>query len=79
MTKHSWGPAALVAGLFTFAQVGLAGAAAPHRYVLVVAHNQSNDAGVKALRFADDDGVRYFEFFRLSTDRVALLLQAPPC
>jgi hypothetical protein len=55
------------------ALTGAAGASSsPHRYVLVVAHNQSNDPGVKALRYADDDGVRYFEFFKLSTDRVAL-------
>jgi hypothetical protein len=60
-----------LAGLM--ALTGVAGAASsPHRYVMVVAHNQSNDPGVKALRYADDDGVRYFEFFKLSTDRVAL-------
>lgn len=51
---------------------GVADAAGTHRYVLVVANNQSNDPGVAPLRFADDDGVRYYEFFRLGTDRVAL-------
>lgn len=45
---------------------------APRRYVMVIANNQSNDPGVKPLRYADDDGVGYFEFFRLSTERVVL-------
>jgi len=43
-----------------------------HRYVLIVANNRSLDPGVSPLRFADDDGARYWELFRLTTDRVAL-------
>jgi hypothetical protein len=46
--------------------------AEPRRYVMIIAHNRSLDPGVAPLRFADDDGARYFELFKLITDRVAL-------
>jgi hypothetical protein len=67
-------PAALAVG------VVLAGAlverlparAETRRYVMIVAHNRSLDPGVAPLRYADDDGARYFELFKLITDRVAL-------
>lgn len=51
---------------------GSALAATPQRYVMIVAYNNSQDEGVRPLRYADDDGVRYFELFRMSSDRVAL-------
>ena len=47
-------------------------------YVLVVAHNRSVDATVKPLRFADDDGARYWELFSGWSQRVALLSVLDP-
>lgn len=41
-------------------------------YVLIVANNHSLDKGVKPLRFADDDALRYYELFGLVSDRVEL-------
>lgn len=49
-----------------------AAAEGSHRYVLIIANNRSLDPGVSPLRYADDDGARYFELFRLTSDRVAL-------
>ena len=43
------------------------------RYTLIVAHNQSVDAGVKPLRYADDDGARYYELFSQLSDETTLL------
>jgi hypothetical protein len=43
------------------------------RYAIIVANNRSLDPGVRTLRYADDDGVRYYELFRMETDKVALL------
>jgi hypothetical protein len=43
-------------------------------YVLIVAANRSLDPGVRPLRFADDDGARYYELFaRARPQRIALL------
>ncbi|MFP4600013.1 MAG: caspase family protein [Persicimonas sp.] len=42
-------------------------------YALIVANNSSVDAGVKPLRFADDDGARYFEMFDSLADHTRLL------
>ncbi|MCA9668621.1 MAG: caspase family protein [Myxococcales bacterium] len=47
-------------------------AKAPLRYALIIANNHSLDKGVKPLRYADDDAVRYYELFKLSTNKVAL-------
>lgn len=70
---------ALVAGaivLLTTAGGGEHVAAAarsdPPRYALIIANNNSLDSGVKPLRYADDDGVRYDELFRLVGFRTAL-------
>ncbi len=60
--------------------VGVAGVQPAHAsvkadnrvYVLIVANNQSLDKGVKPLRYADDDAVRYYELFSLVSQRVAL-------
>ena len=47
-------------------------------YVLVVAHNRSLDKTVKPLRFADDDGARYWELFSGWSRRVSLLSVLDP-
>lgn len=48
------------------------GAASPV-YVLIVANNQSNDAAQAPLKFADDDGARYFAAFTPMAREVTLL------
>ena len=45
-----------VLSLFLAASLG----AASPVYVLIVANNQSNDPRLATLKFADDDGARYF-------------------
>ena len=47
-------------------------------YVLIVAHNRSLDKTVKPLRFADDDGARYWELFSGWSRRVSLLSVLDP-
>ena len=42
-------------------------------YALIVANNGSVDDGVKALKYADDDGARYYETFSHLADHTALL------
>jgi hypothetical protein len=42
-------------------------------YALIVANNSSVDQGVKPLKFADDDGARYYELFDSLTDEARLL------
>lgn len=51
---------------------GAGQARAVDRYVVIIANNHSLDDSVPSLRYADDDGVRYLELFRLLTDKVAL-------
>lgn len=43
-------------------------------FALVVAHNRSNDASVKALRYADDDGARFYELMAAVARRTELLV-----
>lgn len=43
------------------------------RYALIVANNGSLDEGVESLRYADDDGARFYELFDSYADDVALL------
>ena len=47
-------------------------------HVLVVAHNKSLDKGVRPLRFADDDGARYYELYSELTPNVSLLTVLDP-
>ncbi len=42
-------------------------------YTLIVAHNGSVDEGVEPLRYADDDGARYYETFSHLADETRLL------
>ena len=42
-------------------------------YAVIVANNGSVEQGVRALKYADDDGARYWEFFSSMTDRTHLL------
>jgi hypothetical protein len=46
---------------------------ATRRFALVIGNNQSLDADMPALRFADDDAIRYREFFDLLGARVVTL------
>lgn len=66
--------ASMVLGLVGLT-AGVADAAARREslHVLVVARNESLDPGVRPLRFADDDGARYWELFSEVTSSVALL------
>ncbi|MBN2525093.1 MAG: caspase family protein [Deltaproteobacteria bacterium] len=43
------------------------------RYAIIVANNNSLDEGVPPLRYADDDGARYFEMFTSAGVEVSLL------
>lgn len=43
------------------------------RYALIVANNSSVDAGVEPLRYADDDGARFYELFESMVDEAVLL------
>ncbi len=43
------------------------------QYALIVANNASNDPKVPALKFADDDGARYYELFAPQSREVVLL------
>ncbi|MCP4679017.1 MAG: hypothetical protein GY854_26705 [Deltaproteobacteria bacterium] len=47
-------------------------------YVVIVANNHSNDTGLVSLRFADDDGAKYFELFRSAGAEVALMAVLDP-
>lgn len=42
-------------------------------YAVIVANNSSVDAGVEPLRYADDDGARFFELFDSMVDEAYLL------
>ncbi len=53
-------------------------AAPPLRLALIVAHNKSQDDDVKPLRFADDDGARFYELFQALGYRAALLTVLDP-
>jgi hypothetical protein len=44
-----------------------------NQYVLIVANNESPNKDLKNLRFADDDGARYYELFAPQSQRVELL------
>lgn len=55
------------------------GAAAQEKvYAVIVAHNGSVDSGVRPLRYADDDGARYWELFSAMSDDVTLLTTLDP-
>lgn len=71
---------ALLLALASFAPVTLAATNADAQeqketrtYALIVAHNGSVDEGVEPLRYADDDGARYYETFSHLTDDTKLL------
>lgn len=71
--KHAILTSLLVAA-GTFAASGVAADEMPTRtYALIVANNASIDAGVEPLRFADDDGARFFELFDSMVDEAYLL------
>lgn len=48
-------------------------ASATRTYALIVANNGSMDEGVKALKYADDDGARYYETFSSMAQQTTLL------
>lgn len=70
-TKTSCGAWFLVATI-SLAPAALASDAPPAVYAVIVANNRSLDTEVPPLRYADDDGVRYFELFSSYADRVSL-------
>ena len=81
MTRQTMFWACTLLGLTAAAAAPALGQAAPaaqSRHVLIVAHNKSLDPGVKPLRFADDDGARYYELFRGMGARVSLLTVMDP-
>src|SRR3954447_9201482 len=43
------------------------------QYAIVIANNSSNDKALEPLRYADDDGARYFELFEAQSDDAVLL------
>jgi hypothetical protein len=47
-------------------------------FALVVAHNRSLDPGVPPLRYADDDGARFYEFIGSFAERARLLAVLDP-
>ena len=47
-------------------------------FVVIVANNHSLDADTEPLRFADDDGAKYFEMFRAVGAKTALLAVLDP-
>lgn len=67
--------ARLGAALLTLALATGAGAAEPERvvYALIVASNTTPDASLAPLRYADDDGARYYELFAPQAREAVLL------
>lgn len=59
--------------LASLAAAVAARAAEPTAYALIVANNRSVDPDVAPLRYADDDGARYYEFFKPWAREVRLL------
>src|SRR5512146_3337760 len=68
MNLRSWLP---VVGLLVCAGVAQA---RTRTYAIVIAQNRSLDAGVKPLRYADDDGVKTWELLSLFADRASLFV-----
>jgi hypothetical protein len=66
---------AIAAFAFVLTAVSLVEAAIPgqRHYALVIGHNQSDDTDLPPLRYADDDAIRYFEFFQLVADEAQIL------
>ncbi|HSI04878.1 MAG TPA: hypothetical protein VLC93_10390, partial [Myxococcota bacterium] len=50
-----------------------AGPEQPRTYALIVSYNGAPEAHMRPLRYADDDGVRYYELFNTVADRTVLL------
>jgi hypothetical protein len=73
----SLGLAALLIGSLGVIPVARADRA-PDSHVLIVAQNKSLDQGVRALRFADDDGAKYWELFSRTAAKVSLLTVLDP-
>jgi hypothetical protein len=70
--KSTWTMAAAAAATLC-AWSAPAYAGQPKTYALIVANNGSVDEGVAPLRYADDDGARYYETFSSLADEVRLL------
>ncbi len=69
-------PVPLYAPLLALTLASLSASAAPAQrvaYALIVANNASPDASLAPLRYADDDGARYFELFTPQTRETVLL------
>ncbi|HRE92343.1 MAG TPA: caspase family protein, partial [Myxococcota bacterium] len=48
------------------------------RFALVIGHNGSDDPNLEALRYADDDALRYHELLSAVTERAVVLTEADP-
>lgn len=68
--KHGF--IAVLTGLVSLSTAS-AFAAEPKTYALIVANNGSMDEDTPPLRYADDDGARYYEFFASITNGATLL------
>jgi hypothetical protein len=70
--------------MLSIISVSVLGAASPARtdadqlYVVIVANNKSLDEDMTPLRFADDDGAKYFEMFRAAGAHTSLLTVLDP-
>ena len=65
--------AASIVGWLALALAASASWAGERVHAVIVANNGSTDARVKALKYADDDGARYWEMFSAMDARVRLL------
>ena len=60
--------------LFAVLVAASAAEAKTRSYAVVIAQNRSLDAGTRALRYADDDGVKNWELFSLFSERSSLFV-----
>lgn len=72
--KHGVMLLAALASIGVMVAAGSPAEAKMRRYAIVVGHNGSEDPELAALRYADDDAIRYWELLRLTTDEAILLV-----
>lgn len=72
----AWAP--LLSAALALSALPASAAEPARRYAVVVAANQSLDAGVAPLSFADDDGAKYYDLLRAAGMEVALFAVLDP-
>jgi hypothetical protein len=72
-TRHMMSALVALGALCGAAEARADEAPQPRTYAVIVANNGSVDEGVAPLRYADDDGARYYELFSAFADEVQLL------